>query len=260
MPLSTSTPFLCKAKPFLNKQFTYKFNSVLVVFLSAIMSFSNFANDIESYSADYQVSRKGSVQGNAQRSLSQIDTNTFEMYYSSDIKWMIFSDKRTEYSKFNVKNNQFIPIQYKMSRKGTGPDKEYQLTFDHTNKTIHSKNKKYPLDVKWLKDQQDLLTYQVKLQQEVKAGKTRISYPIIDKKGKQRTYNFKVEGKETITLPVGNIETIKVKRVYDNDKRQAIVWLAPEYDYLVVKIYKGKKGVEQFQVELTDYKKLAKKL
>jgi len=89
----------------------------------------------------------------------------------------------------------------------------------------------------------------------LKAGKTAFSYPIIDKKGNQRSYDFEVDGKETITLPIGNLETIRVKRIYDNNKRQAMAWFAPEHDFLLVKMYKGKGGIEQFQIKLKQYDK-----
>ena len=91
------------------------------------------------------------------------------------------------------------------------------------------------------------------MKQDLKAGKTKFSYPIIDKKGDQRSYDFEVAGEEMITLPFGNVKTIKVKRVYDDSDRQAIAWFAPSYDHMLVKMYKGKDGMEQFQIELKTY-------
>ena len=51
----------------------------------------------------------------------------------------------------------------------------------------------------------------------------------------------------------GNVEAIKVKRLYDNDKRQALAWFAPEMDYMLVRMWKGEKGVEQFEVQLNSF-------
>lgn len=56
-----------------------------------------------------------------------------------------------------------------------------------------------------------------------------------------------------ISLPIGNIEAIKVKRLYDNDKRQALAWFAPEMDYMLVRMWKGEKGVEQFEVQMKSF-------
>ena len=114
-----------------------------------------------------------------------------------------------------MSENQAIPLEYSMSRKGTGPDKQYNLVFDQNKKQIFSSKNKHPLKIDWKADQKDLLTYQFQLRQDLKAGKTSFSYPIIDKNGNQRNYDFEVDGKETITLPIGNVETIRVKRLYD---------------------------------------------
>ena len=65
--------------------------------------------------------------------------------------------------------------------------------------------------------------------------------------------NFEVVEKEMISLPIGNVEAIKVKRLYDNDKRQAIAWFAPEMDYMLVRMWKGEKGMEQFEVQMNSF-------
>ncbi|CAH9051562.1 hypothetical protein PSECIP111854_00770 [Pseudoalteromonas sp. CIP111854] len=250
MPFLMTNPFQPKAQLTQNNKIC-----VWLIGLSAIFSCSLIANPLTPYNAEYQISRKGSVQGIAYRELKQIDVDIYQLKYKSDIEWMIFSDEREETSLFKIHDAKPSPIEYSMIRTGTGPDRDYKITFDHKNQAVMSNQDKYPLDVKWLVQQQDLLTYQVQLRNDLKAGKQKFSYPIIDKKGNQRTYDFVVDGKETITLPIGNVETIRIKRVYDNDKRQATVWLAPEYDYMVVKMYKGKEGIEQFQVQLTKYEK-----
>ena len=250
MPFLTINPFLRKAHTTQNK-----YISAWFITLSAIFSTSVLADTLTPYRAEYEVSRKGSVQGSALRELTKNTDNTFILTYQSDIEWMIFSDERNERAKFKVSNNQAIPLEYSMSRTGTGPDKQYNLVFDQNKKQIFSSKKKNPLKVDWKAEQKDLLTYQLQLRHDLKAGKTKFSYPIIDKNGNQRNYNFEVDGKETITLPIGNVETIRVKRLYDNNKRQATAWFAPEYDYLLVKMYKGKEGIEQFQVQLKQYDK-----
>lgn len=250
MPFLTINPFHRKARSSRNRH-----TSAWFIALSAIFSTSVLAEPLTPYRAEYEVSRKGSVQGNALRELTKNADNTYVLTYQSDIEWMIFSDERNERARFMVNNNQAIPLEYSMSRKGTGPDKQYNLVFDQSKKQIFSNKNKHPLKVDWKAEQKDLLTYQFQLRNDLKAGETKFSYPIIDKNGNQRNYDFEVDGKETITLPIGNVETIRVKRLYDNNKRQAIAWFAPEYDFLLVKMYKGKEGIEQFQVQLKQYDK-----
>ncbi len=91
------------------------------------------------------------------------------------------------------------------------------------------------------------------MREGLKKGETSFSFPLIDKKGNRRDYNFEVVATEMISLPIGNVEAIKVKRLYDNDKRQALAWFAPEMDYMLVRMWKGEKGMEQFEVQINSF-------
>lgn len=57
-----------------------------------------------SFNADYIVYRAGKKHGEANRYLKNTDQG-YQLGYSSDISWMIFSDKRQETSDFAVLEN-----------------------------------------------------------------------------------------------------------------------------------------------------------
>ena len=52
-------------------------------------------------------------------------------------------------------------------------------------------------------------------------------------------------------LPYGLIKTIRLKREVIEKKRITYAWFAPELNYLLVKLYQTKAGVEQFEAQLT---------
>ncbi|NMR25306.1 DUF3108 domain-containing protein [Pseudoalteromonas sp. NEC-BIFX-2020_015] len=249
MQFLTKNNFLYTARTTQNK----KLSALLLCAGTLLLPTSLIAGDLTQYEASYDVLRKGENHGKAIRTLKKLDDDTYEVTYHSDIEWMIFSDSRKETSRFIYGNTKITPLNYTMERKGTGPDKDYAIEFDNEKKIVNSSQSKYPLDCEWTDEFQDSLSYQVQVREELKMGKTSFSYPLIDKKGNRRDYNFEVVGKETISLPIGNIEAIKVKRLYDNDKRQALAWFAPEMDYMLVRMWKGEKGVEQFEVQLKSF-------
>ena len=241
------------AKCFQNKALTFNFilGTLFTCTLFSPISIASITQ-LQAYNAEYDIIRKGERHGVAYRKFSKQD-NTCNLSYTSDIKWMIFSDKRREKAKFTCQDTSVTPQSYAMERKGTGPDRKYTLKFDHEAKKVSSNRSKYPLDVELTPDVQDLISYQVKMRLDLMAGKKEFDYPIIDKKGKSRNYKFEIVGEEMITLPFGNVKTVKAKRLYNNDKRQAFAWFAPEMDYLLVRMWKGEKGVEQFDVQLKKY-------
>lgn len=221
--------------------------------LLSILPFHSTASGLSPYKAEYNVIRKGKIHGSANRQLEKSDNDTYILRYSSNINWMIFSDERSEESVFSYDGQLVHPVSYTMTREGTGPDESFKIEFNKDDNSINHSDKKFPTPLSPDENWQDLLSYQAQLRLDIMAGKTKVSYPIVGKEGDQKNYEFEVVGTETITLPIGNFETIKVRRVYDNDKRQVMVWFAPALDHMLVQLFKGKDGVEQFQIQLKHF-------
>ncbi len=248
------TDFHNKKKP-TNLGFLIKTTSSSVLLMSlCAFSTSSLANGFSEYTANYDVFRKGERHGEATRQLKKNAADNYTLKYESKIKWMIFSDQREESSTFSCKNNKIKPLDYRMIRTGTGPDRDYQIHFDHKEKSVNSNKHKFPLKHKWDDQWLDAISYQIQLRQDLKKGLKDFDYTLLDKKGNIRNYKFTVIGEEMITLPIGNLKTVKVKRLYDNDKRQATIWFAPSMDFMMVRTWKGEKGVEQFDIQLKSMK------
>ncbi len=248
MQFLTKNNFLHTARTTHNKKI-----SALLLCVGALLPTSLIAGELTEYQASYDILRKGKNHGEAVRELKKVGEETYQLTYHSNIEWMIFSDKREETSVFTFLDNKVTPHHYNMVRTGTGPDKDYKIDFDTQNKVVTSSTSEYPLKCEWTDEFQDAISYQVQVREGLKKGETYFSFPLIDKKGNRRDYNFEVVGKEMISLPIGNVEAIKVKRLYDNDKRQALAWFAPEMDYMLVRMWKGEKGMEQFEVQMNSF-------
>lgn len=209
------------------------------------------------YIARYKLFRAGEEHGTAERELFVLDS-FYRLRYKSSIKWLIFSDERTESSSFKIADNRVRPLAYKMERTGTGPDRTYNVTFDRENQKIvtrkkRKKSKKQPKQATWNENWLDAISYQQQIYMDLKAGHKTFDYFFINRKGVEREYKFKVVGEELLTLPYGNIKAIKVERQYgEKSERQTFAWFAPELDYALVRIWKAKEGVEQFDIQLTE--------
>jgi|UniRef100_A0ABN0NKE8 hypothetical protein len=249
MQFLTKNNFLHTARTTQNK----KLSAWLLCAGTLLLPTSLIAGELTQYQASYDILRKGTNHGKAERELKKLDNNNYQVTYHSDIEWMIFSDSRQESSTFSFMNDKVEPIDYTMIRTGTGPDKKYEINFDRLTKTVTSNTSDYPLKCQWHDNFQDGISYQVQVREGLKKGKTNFSFPLVDKKGNCRDYDFEVVETEMISLPIGNVEAVKVKRLYDNDKRQALAWFAPEMDYMLVRMWKGEKGVEQFEVQMKSF-------
>ncbi|SHI19514.1 DUF3108 domain-containing protein [Ferrimonas marina] len=209
----------------------------LLTSLLALCSCVTLADPYLPFRADYEVFHGNSSLGGGYYELEQLDDNRYQMGYHSSVKWMLLSDKRSELTEFTVQDGQLVPQRYEMKRSGTGPDFGATIVFDHDKGSIDARYKKRQAEFELTSPIFDSLLYQQQMRLDVAAGeKTELYYPLVQKTD-QRDYRFKVTEEETITLPYGELDTIKVERVRGPDSpKETIIWLVPELSYIVARL------------------------
>lgn len=138
--------------------------------------------------------------------------------------------------------DQLRPLFYSYKRTGVGRDRTAQLEFDWNKKIVTNNVQNKPWKMKIHTGIEDKLNFQVQLQHDLIAGKKDLVYDIADG-GRIKQYTFTVEGTERIKTPMGEVDTIKVKRTRKDSSRVTYAWMAPEHSYLLVRMQqeKGKK-------------------
>lgn len=216
-----------------------------ILFLLPITNLA--AQSLESYKAHYKVYRKGSELGDGFRQLEQLDQDKYRLESGSNISWLFLSDSRKEFSEFTFDEGNITPLNYNYERTGTGRDGRQNLTFSGQDVEGLYKGKKFTAQFEG--QAFDPLLYQLQMRLELKAGKTEFDYPLY-RKGELTHYKFKVIEKETLTLPYGKVEALKILRVRESSRRKTLMWVAPELDYLLVKMTQYKNGKEQADLRL----------
>jgi len=79
------------------------------------------------------------------------------------------------------------------------------------------------------------MSYQVQLRRDLAAGSSAFDYQVLHR-GKVKQYHFQTEGTESVALPQGAVDAIRIRRVRDDNDRETIVWIAPKLDYQLVKL------------------------
>lgn len=207
---------------------------------------------LKPFNAKYQVLRSGKVHGSAERYLKPWGQG-FELGYKSSISWLIFKDERHERSRFVLKDGRLQPDFYQLKRWGTGSGRHYELNLDWARHELRTGKEKTLKAVEWDPQWLDQLSYHSQLVLELAAGKTDFSFNVLTRHGDSRSYQYKVTGEELLALPAGKLKTIRVERVGKNLDKQVVAWVAPELDYLLVKLWQAEDNVEQFDVQLQSY-------
>ena len=249
---------------------TYFFPFVL--FLTLLLSIPAFAQPaeqlktkqpiIQPFTASYSILHKSDPVGTGTRQLTYLDDGTIKYSYQNYIEWLIFSDERQETSILTLDNNKVTPLSYRYKREGTGRDKFYHWSYDHKNGTAKNVKDNRTIKIDFSNGLQDKLSYHLqhrinlinaykKLDSTKMNKQTIFSYPVISTSGSIKNYIYQYDGEEEIMLPYGLIKTVKFKREIANKKRITYAWFAPELDFLLVKLYQIKGGVEQFEAQLT---------
>lgn len=201
------------------------------------------------FKATYQVLRSGKVHGEAERYVKPFGRG-YELGYRSKISWLVFKDERHELSRFNLVNGHLQPFFYQLRRWGTGPGRHYELKLDWEQQQLKvgKDNVSKPLDftAKWL----DALSYHSQLVLELAAGRQEFTFDVLSRNGDSRNYSYKVTGDEILSVPAGQIKTVRVERVGSKQDKQVIAWVAPERDYMLVRLWQAEDNVEQFDIQL----------
>lgn len=245
-------------KYFLNRD-TQTINSLTSTLAACVLwAFAFVANaasdtfQLQPFEAEYTGIRWGNNVGTATLKLEHLAANTYSLTYFSKAKVFFYSDKRKEHSIFSFNDGHFTPKEYYYSRTGTGSDKSLELAFNAKQQQIEVKDGEA---MEWLGEWDNQL-YRLDIPQKLANGEGDISYDFINSRGEKRKYRIIVEGSETLSLPYGMIEAIKVKIARESKKRVTYAWFAPELHYNMVRLQQFKNGDEQGDVQLKAFRVL----
>ena len=184
----------------------------------------------------------------AERSLKQ--QNDGYWVFTSKVSSIVA--KQTEQSIFSKIAGQLIPFQYTFSRSVFGRSRDIEIQFDQSKSQITTIAKDKPWSQPWESKVQDKLSYQLQLREDVKAGREELSYRIADG-GQIKTYRFIKTGIETLTTPAGEFKCLRLQLDRAGDQPQTLIWMAPELDYLTVRLLRIDNQGREHILNLKEY-------
>jgi hypothetical protein len=90
---------------------------------------------------------------------------------------------------------------------------------------------------------------------DLQAGKTDFVYQVLNRDGNPREYKYKVATEELLSLPFGKVKALRIERYGQSPDKQVYAWVAPELDYMLVRLWQSEDNVEQFDVQLSSISK-----
>lgn len=143
-----------------------------------------------------------------------------------------------------ISDEQIVPIENIYQRSVIGSKRTEVQTYDWTNQQVtHTKSKKIttiPLQLGYL----DSMSHKQQLRRDLAAGKDVLTYAVISR-GKLKQYRYDVVADEVLTTPIGPLDTRLIQRISDDGKTTTKVWLAKDWDFIMIKLERSEKGDTQ---------------
>lgn len=208
-----------------------KTNTLFIALL--LLSSSVFANDITPFNASYTLNFDGKS-GTATRILTK-SNNGFDYKVSANAS--IASANQN--ASFALTNGKISPTKASTSYKVAGIGRTHTVQFNGTKITSTYKGKTTNLTSN--SQAYDELSLETQIRQELLNNKFTGSYQLV-KKTSIETAKFKKSGSVQISTPAGNYTAIKIDRIHDDNTRKTSFYLAPQLQYLPIKVSQTNDG------------------
>lgn len=205
----------------------------------------------QAFQASYSVLKSGISLGemNATLVYSGNQYTYLKKTKANGLAALISGDTLTERSHGDKKGNQLNSKNYLYHHKNRRKDRRDQFNFAAPTQVEGDyKGTAYSLVVPTGTIDPALL--ELRIMDDMLANKP-LNYRITEK-GKLKNYNFRKQGKETLSLPAGRYEADKIQIVRNGGERTTTIWLAKELNYVPVKIRHNENG-DILETQLTNY-------
>ena len=142
----------------------------------------------------------------------------------------------SESSNYRVSDlGQLIPLDYRIDRSIMGIRRTEVQNFDWIKKNAQYKrgeeSSNVPIEIGVL----DIPTQYMQLRRDLTMGADKFEYSVISR-GRPQTYRYELVRQERLATPIGDLDTIMMRRLRDNDTRVTNLWFAKDWHFLLVKL------------------------
>lgn len=187
-------------------------------------------SEILPYQAEYKIS-SNSLTTTATRSLSKQGNN---WQLSQHAKLMFI--KVSEESVIEDGAKGLRPLSYEYSNNFSSRQ-DQKINFDWQKGLASDKKYRKPWTAHLTAGTFDQLSAQLQMRQALIHGRfdTAMAQTVVNR-GKHKTYQVEKIGEEVIDSPVGKLNTVKLSRSREGSDSETIVWLAKDWNYLIVRL------------------------
>lgn len=208
--------------------------TLIVVSVFAMKAFSEQKNSNKLTITPYNLSYTATIGGVKIEANHELKLNNGEYTYT--VKAKNFLGHITEFANFMLsKTGDIVPLKYSKQHKTMmGNRSEYQ-EFDWKTKTLSYSTKKISGKKDLLPNQFDRLSLYQQMRIDIAAGKKEFTHTVI-RKGHPKEYKYRVLEYGIVDTSNGSFNSLLVERLGNNANKKAKIWLATDWDFIILKM------------------------
>ena len=225
-----------------------RFRQVLVAALTIAFGSPASASaigDLPSYRAVYRVERDGKNSGTAEWSLTyDAERDVYRFVSSLSAKGILrlaLPEPILERAVFRYENGAIVPTEFFYedgTRRGEG---SFYTAFDWPKNRAITIGRGRRSDLEVQPGVLDRATMHVALMRDLASGEAPRTYRLADD-DRIQAYSYARNGQETVSTPAGTFATEVLAQQREGSSRRLLLWLAPEFGFLPVRMEQHKNG------------------
>jgi len=228
---------------------------VLMLLTAVVANSTLTAATLPDFEASY-ILKRGSLTIGSSAIEFRLDNDGNYLYQSRSkptrwVAWLL-KDRLHESSRGRITATGLRPDSYHYLRNGGSREREADLSFDWDKNVVSNlvEDSLWEMDIPT--GTVDKLASQLGMMLALQQDRDDVTFMVADG-GHLKDYRFKVIGHETIEVPAGTFETVKITKLRDNKNRQTYVWCAPALNYLPVRIWQRETDGAEYTSDLESF-------
>ena len=204
------------------------------------------------FQARYEVYASGFSVGEAVVTLTAAGPNGYRM--SSNVRpnglvALLASGRIQEQASGEVYEGAIRPLQYERQLDAGRKSSHMQLRFDWPAGQVEARHNADQATLPLAPGMVDPLSLQLLVMGDLQRDQVPAQYRLIDKT-EIKTYQIRNQGEETLSTPLGELRTVRINQYTPGKTRMTTFWVAPDRQFLLVRIAQEKDGKEELRMEI----------
>ena len=166
----------------------------------------------------------------------------------------LFSERPVQESVMQITADGVRPLSYKADDGTSSTKRDANVQFEWQNNRVTGVYEDAKIDMPIPPDMQDDLSVQIALMVELLRGHTPDKFSLISGNS-VREYRYSRDGEETLTTPVGTIQTIIYRSEKQYSPRATRFWCAPSLGYIPLRVQQKKGDDVEWTMQVQSVKR-----